>query len=511
VPTDLTQTVNVLGKVKAATEVDLSFERAGRVVRVPVASGDVVKRGALLAALDASDANAAVEQADAALSAAQIALEKMKRPPEAIDLLQAKDAVSAASDAKDKTVADLNKAYDSAFSAVSNTYLDLPAIVSGLHDILHGTDFNPGQENIDFYTDFIKQTDPNADAYRVSTESAYQTAEAAVDKSYADFNAAGADPSNATIASLTAETYGTDKLVSDAVNDAGNLIDFYTADMTQNKISNPVPVPAAATGARAIIAGYATEANGHFAALAADQTALQAGGDAVSSATRVLSEKQEALTKLEAGAEDIDIRAQQTSVDAAQAAANAARNEVAKMSLLAPFDGTISRVNISVGEMAAPAAPAVSMVSNSNYEIDALVSEADIAKVAVGEKALVTLDTFGSGVSFDAVVAAVDPAETVAGDVGAYGVKLQFVKDDARVKSGMTANISIATGERQGVIAVPESAIITRGSDKFVLVENGAGHSAETPVTVGITGGNGLVEIVTGLKEGDKVVTFGNN
>jgi len=99
----------------------------------------------------------------------------------------------------------------------------------------------------------------------------------------------------------------------------------------------------------------------------------------------------------------------------------------------------------------------------------------------------------------------------VAGDVGAYGVKLQFVKDDARVKSGMTANISIATGERQGVIAVPESAIITRGSDKFVLVENGAGHSAETPVTVGITGGNGLVEIVTGLKEGDKVVTFGNN
>jgi len=96
-----------------------------------------------------------------------------------------------------------------------------------------------------------------------------------------------------------------------------------------------------------------------------------------------LSEKQEALTKLEAGAEDIDIRAQQTSVDAAQAAANAARNEVAKMSLLAPFDGTISRVNISVGEMAAPAAPAVSMVSNSNYEIDALVSEADIAKVAV--------------------------------------------------------------------------------------------------------------------------------
>jgi len=78
---------------------------------------------------------------------------------------------------------------------------------------------------------------------------------------------------------------------------------------------------------------------------------------------------------------------------------NAARNEVAKMSLLAPFDGTISNVNVSVGEMASPGAPAVSMVSNSNYEIDTLVSEADIAKVAVGENAGVTLDTFGSGVN----------------------------------------------------------------------------------------------------------------
>jgi RND family efflux transporter MFP subunit len=511
-PTDLTQTVSLTGKVKAVSEVDLAFERAGRVVRVPVAAGDLVKRGTLLAALDAGDAAAASEQAVAALSAAQIALEKMQRPPEAIDLLQAKDAVSAANDAKDKTAADLNKAYDGAFSAVSDTYLDLPSIVSGLHDVLHGTDFVSGQENIDFYADLIKQTDANvnADAYRASTENAYQAAAAAVDKSYADFNAAGPKPSSATVASLVAETYAADKLVSDAVNSAGNLIDFYTAAMTEKKISNPAPIPAAATTARTVLSGYAGKANGHFAALSADQAALQAGGDAVASAVRVLNEKQEALAKLVAGAEDIDLRAQQTRVDAAQAAVDAARNEVAKMSLVAPFDGTVSRVDVSVGEMGAPGAPAVSMVSNSNYEIDALVSEADIAKVAVGETAAVTLDTFGNE-NFDAVVEAVDPSETMANGIGAYGVKLQFVKDDPRIKSGMTANVSIATEARKGVIAVPASAIITRGANKFVLVDNGAGAPAETPVTVGIEGANGSVEIVSGLKAGDKVVTFGNN
>ncbi len=509
-PTALTQTVNVVGKVKAAAEVDLAFERAGRVVRVPVSAGDAVKRGAVLAALDASGANAASEQADAALAAARIALEKMQRPPEAIDLLQAKDAVSAASDAKDKTAVDLSRAYDNALSAVSDTYLDLPAIVSGLHDVLHGTDLNPGQDNIDVYADFIKQTDANGDAYRASTESAYRAAAAAVDKAYADFNAAGAAPQSSTIETLLAETYSANKLVSDAVNNAGNLIDFYKADMTQKKISNPAPVPAAASQARAVLSGYAAKANGHFAALSADQAALVAGNNAAAAASRALNEKQEALAKLVAGAEDIDIRAQQTRVDAAKAAADAARNEVAKMSLLAPFDGTVSRVNVSVGEMGTTGATSISMVSNSKYEIDALVSEADIAKVTVGETATVTLDTFG-GEKFDAVVAAVDPAQTVTNGIGAYGIKLQFVKDDPRIKSGMTANVLLATGERQGALAVPKSAIITRGANKFVLVLNGDGGTAETPVTVGIEGANGLVEIVSGLKEGDKVVTFGNN
>jgi len=492
-PTDLTEQVSMTGKVKAAEEVDLSFERGGRVVAVPVKAGDTVRRGALVAAIDGSGAKAASEEADAALASAQIALEKMKRPPEALDLLQAENAVAAASDAKDKAASDLAKANDNAASASDNAILDMRTVISGLKDILHSNDLNPGQDNLDYYADTAKVYDVNADAYRSTAENSYQAAKNAYDAAVANND--------------VSVSYDMTKSVSDAAKSTGDLINLYIGKLTEKQIA----VPTVATGASATVAGYVAKANGDFAALSSAQSASAAAQNTAASTARALTEKQEALAKLKAGAEDIDIRAQQTRVDEAQAADAAAHSEASKTALVAPFDGTISLVNVSVGELASPGAPAVSMVSNAHYEIEAFVSEADIAKVAIGAPATVTLDTFGSGEIFAAYVASVDPAETIANGIGAYGVKLQFANDDSRIRSGMTANISIETGKRAGALAVPESAIITRGSGKFVLVDNGSAKPIETAVTVGIAGEGGLVEIVSGLKAGDKVVTYGNN
>jgi len=510
-PAALTETVTMNGKVKAAAEVDLAFERGGRVVSVPVSAGGVVKRGALLASLDASDAQTAAAQADAALSAAQIALEKMKRPPEAIDLLKAQDAVAASQDANAKAATDLGSAYDGAYSVVSDTFLDLQTALAGLHDILHNSDLNPGQDNIDYYADLINHTDPTAAANdRLSAESSYQAAAASLAGAYADFKAAGAAPDKTTVTKLLTETYATDKLASDAIKSAGNLLDLYAADLTKNDALHPVTISPVVTAARAALSGYAAQANGHFAALSGAQTQIQAAVNNVAAMARALSESQTALTKLQAGAEDIDLAAQQTRVDAAAAAAQAAHDALAKTALRAPFDGTVSSVNVSVGEMAGAGVPAVAMVSNSNYEIDAFVSEADVAKVAVGQQATVTLDAYGAGSSFAAAVVAIDPAETTVGNVGAYGFKLQFVGNDPRIKSGMTANISLVAAARQNALSVPASAIITRGTGKFVLVDTGAKTPTETAVTVGLATADGRVEIISGLKAGDKVVTFGN-
>jgi len=501
---NIVEEVKTSGKVKAAEEVGLAFERGGRVATVRVSTGETVKRGALLVSLDGTDAAATKEQAEAALTAAKIALEKMQRPPEALDLLQAENAVAEAADKKAKAENDLAKAYDAANSFASDAFVDLRTSVSGLKDILHNSDFNPNQDNIDFYADSALAYDSTAGLYRLQAENSYQNAETVFNNASVAVRTAGVASNDEEIAKITDTAYDAAKAVSSAVKDASALVSLYIGKLNEKA----VPVPTTATAHSTALSALTAKMNADFSALGGAIRAIDAGKDSVSSSGRSYSERVEALAKLKAGAEDIDIRAQQTRVASAEAAVTAARSQFAKTVLVAPFDGVVSSVDVSVGEMASTVAPAVSLVSNAKFEIEVLVSEADIAKVVVGTKAVVTLDTFPDQ-KFSALVVSVNPAQTITNGVGAYGIKLQFEKDDDRIKSGMTANIALETQSLANVLAVPGSAIISRGSEKLVLKDNGAGVPVQLKVVVGATDANGLVQIVSGLNAGDKVAVFG--
>lgn len=504
---DLAETVHTTGKVKAADEVDLAFERGGKIVTASVNAGDVVKKGQLLAKIDSTDAVAGVRQAEASLDSAKIALEKLQRPPENIDLLMATDAVSQAIDAESKATDDLAKAYDAANSSIADTFLDMQTAVSGLKDVLHASDFSGNQENIDFYADAAKVYDSLADTYRINAENSYQSARLAYEKAMSDRQALGSASQTGDLDGLLVETYATVKSVASGVKAGSDLIDLYSGKLTEKQIA----VPALATAQRARLAGYTAANNAHVSVLSANQTAIKAGKNALASSKRVLAERQEALTKLKSGAQDIDLRAQESRVEQAQASLDLAQSAVAKLSLFAPFDGRVSRSTISVGEMVASGAPAVSLASVSKYEIEAYVSEADIAKIAVGQNADVTLDTFGNGEFFPAIVTAVNPAQTTVNGIGTYGIKLQFAKDDERIKSGMTANVSVTTASHTGVLVLPLGSVITRGTDKFVLIDDGSGKSQERQVKIGIVSADNRAEIISGLKAGERVVSFGSN
>src|SRR5581483_10901237 len=98
--------------------------------------------------------------------------------------------------------------------------------------------------------------------------------------------------------------------------------------------------------------------------------------------------------------------------------------------------------------------------SDTKFQIDANIAEADIAKVALGQKATVTLDAYGPDVVFNATVIKIDPAETIVDGVPTYKTTFQFDTPDDRIKSGMTANIDIQGDSHTDVLAVPERAVI---------------------------------------------------
>ena len=204
-----------------------------------------------------------------------------------------------------------------------------------------------------------------------------------------------------------------------------------------------------------------------------------------------------------AGSSAEAVRAQQATVDSLAAV-------VAKGRIYSPIDGVVTRVDPSEGEYATPGVSGFAVQSAGAYKIEAYVPEADIAKIAIGNHADVTLDAYGSGVIFSASVALIDPAETVLEGVPTYKVTLYFDKKDDRIRSGMTANTDILTHEDDNVLYIPTRAIITDDSgNKTTRVLNKDGKTfVSVPVTVGLRGSSGTTEITSGVSAGQKVVTY---
>jgi multidrug efflux pump subunit AcrA (membrane-fusion protein) len=133
--------------------------------------------------------------------------------------------------------------------------------------------------------------------------------------------------------------------------------------------------------------------------------------------------------------------------------------------------------------------------------------EADITKIHMQNPAEITLDAYGRDTVFEALVTKMDPAEIIIDGVPTYKVTLQFTAADSRIRSGMTANITIITAEKENVLAIPQRAIIREDGNKFVQIVQGTSIQ-KVQVETGLQASNGNIEIINGIQEGERVITF---
>ncbi|RLC36293.1 hypothetical protein DRH27_05435, partial [Candidatus Falkowbacteria bacterium] len=228
----------------------------------------------------------------------------------------------------------------------------------------------------------------------------------------------------------------------------------------------------------------------------------------VKSALEALQVAQAQLNKILAPADKYDISLAQARVRQARAALDSTNNQIENSIIKAQSDGTIIEVGYEIGEQVSPTKPVISMLGDNYFEIEVLISEADIAKVEKDDKTEITLDAYGEDLKFYGQVFFIEPAETVVQDVIYYKVKINFDPGEEEVKSGMTANVIITTAQKDNVLNVPGRAIIEKNGDgKFVRVlENN--QVIEKKVMIGLRGDGGMVEILSGIKEGEDVVTY---
>ncbi|MEK7195168.1 MAG: efflux RND transporter periplasmic adaptor subunit [Patescibacteria group bacterium] len=201
------------------------------------------------------------------------------------------------------------------------------------------------------------------------------------------------------------------------------------------------------------------------------------------------------------------IAAEEATIESYKAAIENIKAQIAKTVIVSPINGVITKQEAKVGEIASPNSAIVSIISVSEFDIEANVPEADIGKISIGDKSRITLDAYGSDVVFEARVVSVDPAETVIEGIPTYKTVLNFLDKDERIKPGMTANIDILTAERNNVVVIPQRAVVTKNGDKFVLVYNGTENPEERKIEIGVKGSDGNVEVTSGISEGEQVIT----
>lgn len=191
----------------------------------------------------------------------------------------------------------------------------------------------------------------------------------------------------------------------------------------------------------------------------------------------------------------------------AQARVRRIQAQIAQRTIRAPFDGVISAVDAEVGEIASSGSKVVSIVSGGDFEVVLDVPEIDVSKLEVGNMVDITLDAFGSREVWQGEILAISQAETYVDGVPVYETRVAFVTPDERVRSGLSTTVTIATETRTNVLAVPIEFIDRDENGEFVNILIDEETTERRNVETGLRGSNGLVEIISGVEEGEIVST----
>ncbi len=226
----------------------------------------------------------------------------------------------------------------------------------------------------------------------------------------------------------------------------------------------------------------------------------------VASAWASVVQAQANLDRLLAPPDPVDVRMAQERVTQARLAVELARHNLEGAALIAPVDGVVAAVNLAVGEDAPLGVPAVTLIDESGFFLDATVDEADVGCLALDQAATVIVDALPD-LELSGRVTRIQPMAEVAGGVVSYRVRIDLDGDEVPLRAGMSAVADVLVRELDDVLLVPNWAVVRdRESGEFwVFVPGPDGEPMPVRVELGLRG-ELYSEVMGGLAEGDMVV-----
>jgi HlyD family secretion protein len=480
---DLSESATASGQVSARQEAALSIATSGKVSAVRASVGDRVGEGDVLVQLDTAELERAVASAEFDLAIAEAQLADLIAGSSPEELTAAEAAVASAQ--------------------------------SKLDDLLAG----PTPEEIAASEASVRAAQANIWSASGNLAASEDVSEADIAAAQKDLDAALEEQQAAhdvwvNLADCEENADGThtctprvdsDKMdaASEDVRRANAQVAIAQAQLDELLFPDANQVASSQAGVGSASAAYAAAVARH------EKLLTGASAAEIAAAEADLASAQAALDKLLEGAKDTDVTIYETRVAQAQTALQEAHNALADAMIKAPFDGLVTAVHVSPGEIVSGLV--AEMIADNDLEVILNVDEVDVGKIELGQPAAITMETWPDVELASEVTAVAPRANSGTNGAISYEVHLGLPQTELPILVGMTANADLLTANREEVLLVPNAAIHPdrqNGTYSVLVVRRDSQGNMETvPVVVEIgLKDNQFTQIVSGLVEGDEVL-----
>ena len=200
---------------------------------------------------------------------------------------------------------------------------------------------------------------------------------------------------------------------------------------------------------------------------------------------------------------EIKWREMVANLEKAQANYDLANAMLADNTVTAPFEGTVTGLNVTMGESVTPLKPIMRIIGSDGLVVKISVPESEISKVQVGDEAQILIPALGDR-RYEGTV--VERSMTASLLTHSYPVKISVSQPDAELLPGMVGKVVLQSDINKGII-VPANAILINNEGKFVWVAED-GRATRRKISISGYSGNGVL-IGEGLHSGDVVIVEG--
>lgn len=503
---DITTYNSFVGNVEADSERSVLSKASAEVLEVLVEEGDTVEEGDVIATLDTSDVEYSIAQMEATLASTQTANEynikdaqtNYDNAKEALDsglntsvvtaksqMDSAKEAYETAKDTYNSAKSQIN---DGTYSGTATYYAARSEAKAALET---------AQSNLEDGEAAVASCEADVEDAQAALEAAQAALEEAqTSAALADVSADTQTDTNSTTEDLTA--------LQNAVTEAETELANAEAALSTAQ-TNLTALESAVTSASS---AYDTACDQFDSA---KESALSSLSDSVSFAKTTYENAKKSYNAAVLAAEQ-QLETYENSLEKTEATADTTTSELELQNLYdsledytitAPCAGTITALDVSVGDMAASGL-SVATISNLNAMTIAItVDEYSIINTSVGSAVTIYVDSIDN--TYEGTLTWIADTATISNGVSYYEAEVSFTADDL-VRSGMSVEVRLTNVDEKDAVSISVSSLnYNDDNTAYVYILDEDGDVVTQAVTLGASDGT-YVQVTDGLEEGDTVL-----